>query len=95
MTFIKLPLAAALAGIMALSACNETGGVGARPGDPSQKTKNGALIGAGAKTNPNRKENCLFKIAVSNKAGLQKHLHTYGYYIPLGFARGMGRTCPT
>ncbi len=48
MTIVKLPLAAVLAGVMALSACNETGQIGAQPGDPNQKTKNAAMIGAGA-----------------------------------------------
>jgi len=48
MTFFKLPLAASLAGVLALSACTDTGQFGAQPGDPKQKTKNGALIGAGA-----------------------------------------------
>lgn len=46
MTFFKLPLAATLAGAMALSACTDTMGV--QPGDPNQNTKSGALIGAGA-----------------------------------------------
>ncbi len=48
MTMIKLPLAAVLAGVLALSACNEAGQIGAQPGDPNQKTKNAAMIGAGA-----------------------------------------------
>ena len=49
MTFAKLPLAAALAGIVALGACtNPNGSILAQPDDPNQKTKNGALIGAGA-----------------------------------------------
>ena len=48
MTLTKTSLAAALAGVLALSACNDTGTIMAQPGDPNQKTKNGALIGAGA-----------------------------------------------
>ncbi|AXI48289.1 hypothetical protein C1J03_21210 [Sulfitobacter sp. SK012] len=48
MTFIKSSIAIALAGILALSACNDVSTLGAQPGDPNQKTKNGALIGAGA-----------------------------------------------
>lgn len=48
MTFSKTPLAAALVGVMALGACNDSGTILAQPGDPNQKTKNGALIGAGA-----------------------------------------------
>ena len=43
----KMTLAMALAGAMTLGACTETGQIGAQPGDPNQKTKNGALIGAG------------------------------------------------
>jgi|TARA_R110002049_G_scaffold117332_3_gene270686 outer membrane protein OmpA-like peptidoglycan-associated protein len=43
----KMTLAAALVGVMTLGACTETGQMGAAPGDPNQKTKNGALIGAG------------------------------------------------
>jgi len=43
----KLALAAALSGVMALGACTQPGGsILAQPGDPNQKTKNGALIGA-------------------------------------------------
>ena len=49
MTFVKFPLVAALAGIVALGACTNPGGsILAQPGDPNQKTKNSALIGAGA-----------------------------------------------
>lgn len=45
----KFTLAAAVAGAMALGACTTPGGnILAQPGDPNQKTKNGALIGAGA-----------------------------------------------
>ncbi|MBM1633234.1 OmpA family protein [Sulfitobacter mediterraneus] len=44
----KLTLASVLAGALALSACTDPGRIGAQPGDPNQKTKNGALIGAGA-----------------------------------------------
>lgn len=45
----KLTLAAAVAGAMALGACTAPqGNILAQPGDPKQKTKNGALIGAGA-----------------------------------------------
>lgn len=44
----KLSLAAALAGAMALGACTDPSQLGASPDDPNQKTKNGALIGAGA-----------------------------------------------
>jgi outer membrane protein OmpA-like peptidoglycan-associated protein len=43
----KLTLATLVAGALALGACTETGQIGAQPGDPNQKTKNGALIGAG------------------------------------------------
>ncbi|MDF1727418.1 MAG: OmpA family protein [Sulfitobacter sp.] len=43
----KVTLAALLAGVMALGACTQPGGgILAQPGDPNQKTKNGALIGA-------------------------------------------------
>ncbi|NNE51488.1 MAG: OmpA family protein [Sulfitobacter sp.] len=43
----KVTLAAALAGIMTLGACTQPGGgILAQPGDPNQRTKNGALIGA-------------------------------------------------
>lgn len=48
MTLTKLTLASAMAGILALSACTDPGSLVAQPGDPNQKTKNGALIGAGA-----------------------------------------------
>ncbi len=49
MTFVKFPLIAAVAGIVALGACTNPGGsILAQPGDPNQKTKNSALIGAGA-----------------------------------------------
>jgi outer membrane protein OmpA-like peptidoglycan-associated protein len=44
----KLTLAAVVAGAMSLGACTPTGNILAQPGDPKQKTKNGALIGAGA-----------------------------------------------
>lgn len=44
----KMTLAAALAGAMTLGACTDPGRIGAGPNDPNQKTKNGALIGAGA-----------------------------------------------
>lgn len=44
----KLTLATLVAGAMTLGACTEPGTIGAQPGDPNQKTKNGALIGAGA-----------------------------------------------
>lgn len=44
----KLSLASVLVGAMALGACTETGQIGAGPNDPNQRTKNGALIGAGA-----------------------------------------------
>lgn len=44
----KLTLASVLVGAMTLGACTETGQIGAGPNDPNQKTKNGALIGAGA-----------------------------------------------
>ena len=43
----KLTLAAGLAAIMTLGACTQPGGgILAQPGDPNQRTKNGALIGA-------------------------------------------------
>ena len=42
----KLTMATLVAGAMALSACTDTGSILAQPGDPNQKTKNGALIGA-------------------------------------------------
>ena len=43
----KLPLIAVVAGAMTLGACVQpTGNILAQPGDPNQKTKNGALIGA-------------------------------------------------
>ena len=43
----KMTLAAALTGVLALSAC-EPGPIGGNPNDPNAKTRNGALIGAGA-----------------------------------------------
>ncbi|UWR22750.1 OmpA family protein [Sulfitobacter sp. S190] len=46
MTFTKFPLAAALAGVVVLGACTDTGSILAQPDDPNQKAKNGALIGA-------------------------------------------------
>ena len=43
----RLPLVALVAGAMTLGACTEPGGsILAQPGDPNQKTKNAALIGA-------------------------------------------------
>lgn len=42
----KLSFVALVAGAMTLSACTDPGMIGAQPGDPNQKTKNGALIGA-------------------------------------------------
>lgn len=48
MTVSKITLAAMLAGAMTLGACTDPGRFGASPNDPNQKTKNGALIGAGA-----------------------------------------------
>lgn len=44
----KTYIAATLAGVLALGACTDPGRIGAGPNDPNQKTKNGALIGAGA-----------------------------------------------
>ncbi len=48
----KFTLASVLVGAMALGACTDTGfgngNILAQQGDPNQKTKNGALIGAGA-----------------------------------------------
>ncbi|MEP5728885.1 MAG: OmpA family protein [Sulfitobacter sp.] len=43
----KITLATIVAGALTLSACTDPGTIGAQPGDPNQKTKNGALIGAG------------------------------------------------
>ncbi|MGB5862958.1 MAG: OmpA family protein [Sulfitobacter sp.] len=49
MTFMKLPLVAAVTGVMALGACTTpTGSILAPASDPNQRAKNGALIGAGA-----------------------------------------------
>ncbi|MCX7566626.1 OmpA family protein [Sulfitobacter sp. F26169L] len=49
MTFMKFPLVVAVTGVIALGACtNPNGSILAQPGDANQKTKNGALIGAGA-----------------------------------------------
>ena len=42
----KFSLAALVAGAMTLGACTDPGSLVAQPGDPNQKTKNGALIGA-------------------------------------------------
>ncbi|MFC6635918.1 OmpA family protein [Sulfitobacter sp. JBTF-M27] len=42
----KISVAALLAGAMTLGACTDPGMIGAQPGDPNQKTKSGALIGA-------------------------------------------------
>lgn len=43
----KISIAALLAGSMVLGACaQQGGGILAQPGDPNQRTKNGALIGA-------------------------------------------------
>jgi outer membrane protein OmpA-like peptidoglycan-associated protein len=44
----KMTLAATLAGAMALGACTDPGQYGGGYDDPNQKTKSGALIGAGA-----------------------------------------------
>lgn len=48
MTFLKFPAAAALSGLLILSACGEPGSgqILASSNDPNQKAKNGALIGA-------------------------------------------------
>lgn len=47
MTFSKFPIAAALAGVVALGACTDpNGSILAGDDDPNQRTKNGALIGA-------------------------------------------------
>lgn len=47
MTFVKFPAVAAMATVIALGACtNPSGSVLAPNGDPNQKLKNGALIGA-------------------------------------------------
>ncbi|WP_299025827.1 OmpA family protein [uncultured Sulfitobacter sp.] len=49
MTFLKFPLVAAVTGILVLGACTDpNGSILAQPDDPNQRTKNGALIGAGA-----------------------------------------------
>ncbi|KIN74102.1 OmpA family protein [Sulfitobacter guttiformis] len=49
MTFMKFPLFAAMATVVALGACtNPNGSILASSEDPNQRTKNGALIGAGA-----------------------------------------------
>lgn len=42
----KFTVAALVASALTLGACTEPGMIGAQPGDPNQKTKNGALIGA-------------------------------------------------
>lgn len=44
----KLTGAVLLAGVVTLSACTDPGRLVAQPGDPNQKTKNGALLGATA-----------------------------------------------
>ena len=44
----KFSLALVTVGALSLSACTDPGQLVAQPGDPNQKTKNGALIGAGA-----------------------------------------------
>ncbi|MGJ8546347.1 MAG: OmpA family protein [Sulfitobacter sp.] len=48
MTSMKLPIIAAMSGLLVLSACGEPGSgqILASSNDPNQKTKNGALIGA-------------------------------------------------
>lgn len=47
MTFTKFAAVATMAGVVALAGCtNPNGSILAQPGDPNQKTKNGALIGA-------------------------------------------------
>lgn len=48
MMISKTMTALALTSVLALGACTDPGRIGAAPGDPNQKTKNGALIGAGA-----------------------------------------------
>ena len=49
MTFVKIPLVAAMAAIITLGACtNPSGSILAPASDPNQRAKNGALIGAGA-----------------------------------------------
>ena len=49
MTFVKFPLVAAMATVVALGACtNPNGSILAGENDPNQRAKNGALIGAGA-----------------------------------------------
>ncbi|WP_298858506.1 OmpA family protein [uncultured Sulfitobacter sp.] len=49
MTFVKFPLVAAMATVIALGACtNPNGSILAGENDPNQRAKNGALIGAGA-----------------------------------------------
>lgn len=47
MIFSRLSLTAVVAGTLALAACTETGQFGGGPNDPNQRTKSGALIGAG------------------------------------------------
>ena len=48
MTFVKFPLVAAMATVVALGACtNPNGSILAGENDPNQRAKNGALIGAG------------------------------------------------
>lgn len=47
MTISKMTIAAAMTGILALSAC-EPGPIGGNPNDPNANTRSGALIGAGA-----------------------------------------------
>jgi len=42
----KLTMATLVAGALALGACTDTGSILAQDGDPNQRTKNGALIGA-------------------------------------------------
>ncbi|MEH6646428.1 OmpA family protein [Sulfitobacter sp.] len=49
MTILKFPALAAMATVVALGACtNPNGSIMAPQGDPNQRLKNGALIGAGA-----------------------------------------------
>jgi outer membrane protein OmpA-like peptidoglycan-associated protein len=46
MTFVKFPVLAAMATVVALGACTPNGSILAPASDPNQRLKNGALIGA-------------------------------------------------
>ncbi|MEM9966796.1 MAG: OmpA family protein [Pseudomonadota bacterium] len=75
MFFSRAALVALTSSTLALAACTDPARLGAQPGDPNQRTKNGALIGAtagallGALTSDDRSDGALVGAVVGGAVG--------------------------